>query len=105
MIKPIRIITFKDPAKVGACHLLYINLEKKADIAACLKRLPNRAILTVGDHPAFLDAGGMIRFQLVNLPDDKQKVRWAVNAAPASTAGINLGSAIQQFAMNARDNR
>ena len=97
--KPIRIVRFEDDAKnIGPCHVLYINLQSKAAITACLKNLNRSGMLTVSDHPDFLNLGGMIRFVLVN-DRNRQRVRWIVNATPAGAAGINLGMEIQRFAL------
>ena len=96
--RPIRIIRFENHEETGPCHVLYINLDTKADIASCLKSLDHSGMLTVSDHPDFLTVGGMIRFVLVNV-GDRQKVRWRVNAEPAGEAGINLGMEIQRFAL------
>jgi hypothetical protein len=92
----IREIDADDP--VSECHVLFIGLANDATVRALLHRTARLPILTVGDEPAFLDAGGVIA--LLDVRDGR--VRFDVSAEAAGRAGLKISSQLLRLARTVR---
>lgn len=78
------------------CHVLVVSGPAGAR-HALLQRVAARPILTVGDDPRFLDAGGIVRLRLVD-----GRMRFDVNAHAARRAGLRISSQLLQLALTVR---
>lgn len=78
---------------VRQCHVLFICASERDHLRAILRPLMGHAVLTVGDFPGFLEAGGTINFVI----EDK-KVRFEVNLAAAERAKLEIRSRLLRLA-------
>ena len=76
---------------VHDCHLVYIS--EDADHAEVLSVVRSIPVLTVSDAGNFIDQGGIIQFVLVH-----SKVRFKINVAAASKAGLSVSSKLLSLA-------
>jgi len=83
----IRIRHLKQAEDMRECQILFLGKSEGAHIATLLTLLRNAPILTVGETPGFLGAGGMICFRMV-----KNQVRFDVNLDAAQSAKLKIGS-------------
>ena len=81
------------PAVVQGCQMLFVGSQAKktAEILAEAARLP---IATMGENNNFIQHGGMINFVLAD-----GKLRFEINFAAASRAGISISSKLLQLAI------
>ncbi|MBI4659433.1 MAG: YfiR family protein [Verrucomicrobia bacterium] len=70
---------------LSQCHVLFIGAE--TDYEPLLAKLKNTSVLTVGEHRAFARNGGMVNFVL-----QEESVKFEVNIAVATQAGLRLSS-------------
>jgi hypothetical protein len=77
------------------CRILFLGKAQSKRIPMLLADLRNAAVLTVGETPGFLTAGGMICFQL-----QENKVRFDINLDAAQSAGLKIGSRLLVLAQN-----
>jgi hypothetical protein len=77
----------------ASCKVVFVSKsEKEKDIEAILAGL-GTGVLTVSDRPGFLRAGGMVEFVIEN-----RRVRFDINEAAASRAGLKLSSRLLSVA-------
>jgi hypothetical protein len=87
------------PARVGSaaaarhCHVLYVSVSEEPRYAAILSTLDTRHVLTVGDSPSFLEAGGHMRFYL-----KENRVRFAANPDALAYARFQISSKLMRVA-------
>ncbi len=79
--------------RIENCHLLFICPSERQHLARILRPLGARSLLTVGDTPGFLEAGGVINF----LIEDK-KVGFEINTAAAERARLQIRSQLLRLA-------
>jgi hypothetical protein len=89
--RPLSVRRLQPGAEARDCKLLYLGDSGQA--RDLLPALRGRAVLTVGDAPEFIRAGGMIRFLLVD-----GKVRFEVNRGAAEQARLTLSSRLLSVA-------
>ena len=70
-----------------ACQVLFLGKSQSKRIPTLLANLHNAPILTVGESPGFLGAGGMICFVL-----EDNNVRFGINLDAAEAAKLKIGS-------------
>ena len=75
------------------CHILFISASETPQLGAILAAARHWSTLTVGETPAFVDAGGMINFMMKG-----SRVRFAVNVTPAARAGLRISSKLLNLA-------
>jgi YfiR/HmsC-like len=75
------------------CEVLFITEADAGRLEAILRTLGNAPVLTVGDLPGFVKAGGMI-----GLRTDDSRVRFDVNLGSAQRAGLLLNSQMLKLA-------
>ena len=78
--------------KAEGCQLVYVNLPQ-TDLEKTMSKLKQRPILTVSDMDGFTEAGGSIKFKLVN-----NKVRFDINIDAARTANLSISSKLLSLA-------
>jgi hypothetical protein len=83
----LRIRHLKQADDVQACQVLFLGKAQSKRIPMVLANLHNAPILTVGESPGFLDAGGMICFVL-----EDNNVRFEINLDAAASAKLKIGS-------------
>jgi YfiR/HmsC-like len=83
----LRIRHLKQGDDMQACQVLFLGKAQSKSIPMLLANLHNAPILTVGETPGFLGAGGMICFVLQD-----NNVRFAINLDAAASAKLKIGS-------------
>jgi hypothetical protein len=94
--RPIVATEARAPADVPGCHVLFVSYlsPRSADFVEAARGLP---VLTVGDPSDFLDAGGIIHLRIID-----RRIRFAIDAAAASEAGLRLSSQLLDLAVEVR---
>jgi hypothetical protein len=87
---PARVMTV---AEAHRCHIVYVSPSEEPRYAAILDGLDTRRVLTVGDSPTFLEAGGHLRFYL-----ESNNVRFAVNPESVARAQFRISSKLMRVA-------
>jgi len=95
--RPVQVLEVGTAADVDACHVLFMPRQSEAGGKALLARARTRPILTIGESPAFLDEGGIVRLNLVS-----GRLRFEVNAGAASRVGLKLSSQLLRLALEVR---
>ena len=81
--------------EAAAVDLLFVCAGEEARMKAMQESLHDAGVLTVGESPQFLAAGGVINFVIVG-----DKVRFAVNLAASERAGLKLSAQLLKLANN-----
>jgi hypothetical protein len=79
------------------CHILFISRFERERTSQILPELRGSSVLSVGEAPGFIDAGGMIEFII-----DEGKVRFYINSAATDAAGLKLSSRLLRVAKAVR---
>mgnify|MGYP000515244633 FL=1 len=69
------------------CHMLFIGNKPFQSLKTILPQLAGRAVLTLGDHDAFTEEGGMIGLTVKN-----DRVFFSINLASSKQAGLIISS-------------
>ena len=83
----IQVRHLKQAGDLPGCNVLFLGKSASKQIAALLAALHNAPVLTVGETPGFLGAGGMICFVL-----EQNNVRFQINLDAAEAANLKIGS-------------
>ena len=83
----LRVRHLKQADDMQACQVLFLGKGESKRIPTVLANLHNAPILTVGESPGFLGAGGMICFVR-----EDNNVRFGINLDAAASAGLKIGS-------------
>ena len=83
----LRVRHLKQADDMQACQVLFLGKAEGKRIPTLLANLHNAPILTVGESPGFLGAGGMICFVL-----EDNNVRFEINLDAAASAKLKIGS-------------
>lgn len=94
--RPLTVKEVPEPERVIDCQVLFAH-GSRADVVAFLKGAAGRPILTVGDGPDFLDAGGMIGMKVVD-----GRLRFEINATTAQKVGVRVSSQLLSVALTVR---
>jgi hypothetical protein len=89
----LRIRHLKRPEDIPGCGILFLGKAESAHIPTVLTELHSAPILTVGETPGFLGAGGMIDFR-----DESGRVRFDINLDAARAASLRVGSRLLMMA-------
>lgn len=95
----IAIKRFASLADFEFCHILFVCKSEKKRVAEIIEKLSDQYILTVSEVPDFTDAGGMIG--LLTTADNK--VRFEINLAAATQAGLKISSRLLRLAQNLKE--
>ena len=90
---PLEVRRFKRPEEISSCHILFISGEGHGQLRSSLRAIQDQAVLTVGDSPAFIRAGGIIRFF-----SEESKVRLQINPEAARASGLTISSKLLRLA-------
>ena len=85
-------------AELRPCHVAFIATAAAEGRRAALADLANRPVLTVGDAPAFLQEGGIIRFQVTD------HVEFGVNLDGAGAASLKIPTKMLEVAQEVVEN-
>ncbi len=85
--RTMRVRHVSNPQDLRLCQIVFLGKAQAKRIAALVADLHNAPILTVGETPGFLEAGGMICFSL-----QENKVRFEINLNAADAAKLKIGS-------------
>jgi hypothetical protein len=77
------------------CRVLFISSSEESQLKEILTTLGKANVLTVSDIPQFSRRGGMVQFVM-----DGNRVRFEVNLANATAAGLTLSSELLKVAVN-----
>lgn len=75
------------------CHVLFLTESDAPRLDSIVRDLRGEAVLTVGDLPGFVQAGGMI-----GLRTEDNRVRFDINLGSAQRAGLTLNSQMIKLA-------
>jgi hypothetical protein len=95
--RPLAVRVVNPGAAVSSCHLLFIGAQAQESFGAVLREQGTRAMLTVGEAPAFLDDGGMILLKIVD-----RRVRFEVHLSHARRARLRISSQLLALAQAVR---
>jgi preprotein translocase subunit Sec61beta len=90
---PLTIRRFNKAEDAAACHILFMGMDGISQLRSSLEMLKDHNVLTVGDSPAFIRAGGMIRFFSEN-----NKIRLQINPDAARASGVMISSKLLRLA-------
>jgi hypothetical protein len=90
---PLVVKRFKTAAEITRCHILYININEKAQLKSILESLKVKNILTVGDVSNFASNGGMICFFT-----EKNKTRIRINIEAVKNSELTISSKLLRLA-------
>lgn len=80
--------------EVPRCHILFIAASVEHRLSDIFALLDGRPVLTVGDTPTILGAGGIIGLEIVN-----KKIRFRVDLNNTEQAGLKLDSRLLDLAI------
>jgi hypothetical protein len=83
----------KAAADIAGCHVVFVSRAEWRRRPAVLAGLAKPGVLTVGEGPAFAEAGGVIGLVL-----EEGAVRFAINLAAGERAGLRLSSRMLSIA-------
>jgi hypothetical protein len=92
---PLAVYRFATPADARACHVLYVEGVPPAEVDRVVERFRKSPVLTVGNTPGFLTAGGVIR-----LFTEDNKMRFEVNLRAMEAARLKISSQLLKMASN-----
>ncbi|UAY51543.1 YfiR family protein [Ferruginibacter albus] len=84
---PLVIRHFTSTDDIGACHVLFINVQDKKKLQQAIASLKGKNILTVSDDAAILPSGGMVHFIIKN-----DKIQLQVNLEAVKAANLTMSS-------------
>jgi hypothetical protein len=73
--------------ELPSCQLVFVSESERKRYGAILDGLKEHAVLTVGETPEFLDAGGIMTFTV-----QQETLQFDVNLAQANRAHLKVGS-------------
>lgn len=91
--RAIEVRTSVPAAEWRQCDVLYLGAEDAGRLDSLTPRLAGAPVLTLGDVPGFVDAGGMIGLRV-----EASRVRFDVNLNSAQLSGLVLNSQMLKLA-------
>jgi hypothetical protein len=92
---PLVVHRFATVAEARACHVLYVEGVPPVDAERVIERFRKAPVLTVGNWPGFVHAGGVIR-----LFTEDNKMRFEVNLRAMESARLKISSQLLKMASN-----
>ncbi|HWD20362.1 MAG TPA: YfiR family protein [Verrucomicrobiae bacterium] len=89
----IQIRRFSSPDEIKQCQVLFVSPSEAPKLAAIMRELQGRQMLTVSDLNNFTAHGGIIRFFT-----DNNKVRFRINLEAARACQLTISSRLLQLA-------
>jgi YfiR/HmsC-like len=91
--KSIVVRSINTAEQAHACQVLYVGPEAGNHMMALLSNLREAPVLTVGDTPAFIGAGGTIGFAM-----ESSQLHFVINVREARRAGLKISSRLLDLA-------
>lgn len=82
-----------DLSEWTACHLVFIARSEQGNVAEILRRVGELPILTISEHPQFVEQGGIIRFLY-----EQKRISFEVNLDAARLARLKINSNLLKVA-------
>ncbi len=82
--------------RAAACHILFISASESARLGEILPYVQDRPVLTVGDAPGFIEAGGSIGFVTTN------RVSFRINPVSLRASNLTMSSKLLRLAQTAQ---
>jgi hypothetical protein len=98
--RPLTIDRNRQLTDLSACHLLFVSRSERGRLREIFEAVHGDSVLTVGDSPGFLAAGGMIELTL-----EGSKVRFAIDREKAERSRLKISSKLLRLAVNQREDR
>jgi len=95
--RPLVVRQAVDLEAADGCHLIFVGRGEEPRLDAILATLRGTPVLVVSDVEHFSERGGMIE-----LVTTGQRIRFAIDAAAARSAGLSLSSQLLELALPAR---
>lgn len=89
----IRVKYFRNVTEIDTCHILFVSAAEQENLPEILTALTGKSILTVGDQPGFVSAGG-----IVNFVTSGNKVRFEINTAAVKRSDLRVSSQLLRVA-------
>lgn len=89
---PLRIVRGQKLEDLPQARILFVSASESTRLPAILAALRGRPVLTVGDNPRFLDAGGMVGFST------GAHVQLHINPDAARASGLTISSKLLRVA-------
>jgi hypothetical protein len=90
--RPIKLQQCGTIEEAKKCHVLFIPDSETKRLQEILTGVANSGVLTVGETPTFIKAGGMINFFR-----EGTKFRFEINDEPAKKAGLKIDSKLLEL--------
>jgi hypothetical protein len=90
---PIVVHRFTTAGEARACHVLFAEGAVGVELAPRLEQFRKSGVLTVGNAPTFLDAGGMVR-----LYTEGNKMRFEINLPAIEQARLKVSAQLLKVA-------
>ncbi|MDB6021637.1 MAG: hypothetical protein JWQ04_1494 [Pedosphaera sp.] len=90
---PLNLRPVTSPAEMRFCQVVFLCQKPKRNLAETVAALKQASILTVSETDRFTEAGGMINFVM-----EGTKVRFEINDAAATQAGLTISSKLLNLA-------
>jgi hypothetical protein len=78
---------------IRKCYLLFICSSEKKALGDIINSVKDHPVLTVGEMPKFLEAGGIVNFLM-----EEKKVSFEINISAARRAGLKISSKLLRLA-------
>jgi len=78
---------------IRKCHLLFICSSEKQNLPKIISSVKGHSVLTVGETPGFLEAGGIINFLI-----EQKKIRFEINLTAAKRENLKIRSQLLRLA-------
>lgn len=88
------------PQSTKGCNVLFISSSESSHLAAYLKEVQNKPVLTVSDIENFTANGGMIGFY-----EDLGKIRFEINFESSQQSGLQIKSQLLKLAKIVKTSR
>lgn len=95
----ITVVRIDAPEDAAGCRVLFVSASEAPHLEAILGGVVGEPVLTVSDLPGFSDRGGIIEF----VPEGR-RVRFSVNLASATEAGLTLSAELLRVAKSVVSN-
>ena len=90
---PVQVLIVTNYHLVRSCQVVFISASEDAHLKQILSGLRGRSVLTVGDSPGFVDAGGMIELLV-----EDERMRFEVNLHAANEARLKISAKLLSLA-------
>lgn len=91
---------FAEPKDLQRCHILFVPRSEKDRVGELLRRIEAWPVLTVGEEPAFAEAGGT-----ANVLIENEKPRLELNPDAAGKSGLTISAKLLKAAVLVRTAR